>query len=414
MNIFHPLIIRLKTLLIEQRGFAQTFALLFIFANVVPGFKAIENLSFYGMLISWIWAVKQQGFIRGLQRINIVAWLGLALFCWILLVLKTQGEFANNWHSFFYYTSLGKALLIGTCLSFCNWSARALNYLCKMLLLLLLLVNLRQLYLMWHFQVLFDFTHHPYEVLWKIRDCGQPTILLCPFLFSALSTTQHKGIKAILSCWLILQIILLLGTGFRGAYLGFFISLIVWLWFSERRRWVIALFTSFVVIYTSVMLLASENNIVYQAFKRGKDDSRRMELVWKPSWHMIKQAPWHGHGFGQKRFMLTYDRYQATHPQWTMSHLTDTHNVALSVGFAAGIPAMLLYGILLLSVVFILGRLYLRSQKQQRAIALFSLAVLCAWLALFGILGQTDIVKWEYFAVLLGLTAICQAHGRNK
>ncbi|HET7560325.1 MAG TPA: O-antigen ligase family protein, partial [Limnochordia bacterium] len=92
-------------------------------------------------------------------------------------------------------------------------------------------------------------------------------------------------------------------------------------------------------------------------------------LIWRASWHMLRDHPWFGIGGGT--FVKLYPAYRLDPYHWPVSM---PHNLELNVAVQLGIV-----GLALFVSVTVLGALQLRGRPQRRSVyggALFAVAAL--------------------------------------
>ncbi len=76
--------------------------------------------------------------------------------------------------------------------------------------------------------------------MWTTREFGEILILLAPFVWLIPALLVAAAVLRLLAAaWTALIVLLLLPTGYRGAWLGFALAAAVWI--VGRRRWKLVL-----------------------------------------------------------------------------------------------------------------------------------------------------------------------------
>lgn len=180
---------------------------------------------------------------------------------------------------------------------------------------------------------------------------GQPNflasflLLAIPFTFYLILSENKKYVKVLLLLNLALQLMALLFTGSRGAWVGFFISLLTlpFLFKKSRRFSFISLATVFVIF----VFLFLGNNVFSQRFKSAFDLSRGSSSVrtflYHNSLEAIKDRPW---GFGlenQREALIPF--YQADLAKNNKVNVVfdRAHNWFLDILLTLGVFGLLIY-----------------------------------------------------------------------
>ena len=182
-------------------------------------------------------------------------------------------------------------------------------------------------------------------------------LLIFPVLAFALLNTDRKQLIALLTI-LFTFIFLLALINSRGAFLGFFISLALFLGLVnfqlDKRRLLIlvslmlvALITANFALHTSPQIsgvdildrITTLRNIDNAGFSRF--------VIWKPAWDLFLQQPWTGIGLGSYFLaippLLHIDDYSAGFY---------VHNDYLQIALETGMPGFLLLSAIMLSILF--------------------------------------------------------------
>ena len=310
---------------------------------------------------------------------------------------------AASWASFYRYDNLGMAILFALMISHERPDADRIRRLLVWALLIFAGTNVWQTIYMTRNPVFLDPSSYPYTVLWTTREFGEILILLAPFVWVIPELFGKRELRLLAAAWTAFVVLLLLPTGYRGAWVGFALAALVWI--VGRRRWKLVLWglAALALIAATVPFLPGKN-MATQAIGRGLDDSHRIKYIWKPTLEYLKQRPLAGYGFGHEIFMKTLQSDPRAESEWIKGILTDPHSNTLAMQFAAGVPGTLAYALLILANL-------LAAARQARAAATerrrqMNLALLAAWAATFVSLGQLDIVNWNYFGFLLVLGVV--------
>lgn len=372
----------------------------FLCALLMDGANALKNLGFY--LGALVFAFRLLRAPRAVAQATFDSRLTLpliGLFAAGLWGTLMSASPQASWASFYRFDNLGMATVFALMISHERWDADRIKRLLVYALLVFAASNIWQIVYMARNPVFLYPTAYPYSVLWTTREFGERLILLAPFvwLIPALFSGSRRW-RVLAAAWTALIVLLLLPTGYRGAWLGFALSVVVWI--VGRRRWKMVLWggTALALTAATVAFLPS-NNMATLAIHRGFDDSLREKYVWLPTLEIVKQRPMAGYGFGQQIFMETYQGERHGRPDWIIADLTDPHSNTLAMQFAAGLPGTLAYAVLILACLLAAAK-QARSATTQRRRQM-NLALLAVWVASFVSLGQLDIVNWNYFGFLV-------------
>jgi putative inorganic carbon (HCO3(-)) transporter len=183
------------------------------------------------------------------------------------------------------------------------------------------------------------------------NDLGGYIIFILPIAFCLFCPQLKKWQRIFLSLNFLLGAYCLFKTSSRGAWLGFFIGLVVYFFFYKRR---LSIAVPLVVVLFVIVsphgfdrirsLFASEHNTVWE----------RTQL-WKGTWEMVKVHPFFG--FGVNTFSQYFHIYKpAEYPD-----LRYTHNSYLQMWSEIGIFGLLAY----LGLIFTIIAKALRGMREK-------------------------------------------------
>ncbi|MBI5329657.1 MAG: O-antigen ligase family protein [Betaproteobacteria bacterium] len=241
------------------------------------------------------------------------------------------------------------------------------------------------------------------------RRYGDGLIVVLPFMlarvFEAVSASRRVA-------WLggvALGLVMLMLTGMRGAWLGFALAFAVAVW--AARPLLPARIASRGLLALALVLvpcgLLAPPSLVKDRILAGASTSLRAHGTWGPALSMIRERPLTGFGFGDAVFHREFNQRAPANRQWSVGYSVGAHSSYLSTAFAGGLPALMLYGILLAGLIAtLLHRAWigLRSDSPaRRQHALAGLTIVTALLASYGIHGLTETKAWEPLILLVGI-----------
>jgi O-antigen ligase len=342
-------------------------------------------------------------------------WLWVAA-CLLMLAAGWWGMQVSNdprmsWTAFWSYQTIGKGFLCALALSLIPFSQVQIRRLLAFLLLMLLARNLMMMVYGYQHPVFLGGAHLASEVsLIAYRSQADHAVLLFPFVLAAMLIWK-KCINAALIL-MVMEVVLLASTGWRGAWMGFAGACLLLL--VMFRAWRTVLFLALGAVSVGIIgLLASSTNIIAMAINRGVGDSNRMNGVWRPVFDMLAQSDWLGYGFGQARYLELILAYSAAHPEKAIPVLGDAHSMVLNFAMAAGwLGAFAYVAVVAGGIGLCLWRLRDKSLLPEQAVLLAGTAA--AWFGTYGLLGLTDQPHYNNLAVLAALTSVALASSRRE
>jgi len=173
------------------------------------------------------------------------------------------------------------------------------------------------------------------------REYGDAYALYLPACVAMLVVTRVPGLRAAGWAFALLQSILLLLTGFRGAWLGAAAGVLVVA--LAARAWKATLVLGAAGVMAILALGAvSPTNLVSERLSRGLDTSNRVAETWMPALDLIAEKPLTGYGYGKEVFARSYESAQPQHPEWPRPPWLERtpwgpHNIYLGAMLAGGI-----------------------------------------------------------------------------
>ena len=206
-------------------------------------------------------------------------------------------------------------------------------------------------------------------------------------------------------------------TGFRGAMLTLLLMLLIFSVFG--RLWhLIALGLGLAVSGVAALLVWFPSQGTYALSKLQQvDSSNRVAGHWLPTWDMSWDSPWLGHGYGHEVFRHHYDLQIDSHPAWTpmwseeLGRLPSApHSILLETFFAAGLPAVIAYLLLVAAVLSALAIPVWRQRQELRddPWLLLALAVLTAFVGNYVVFFQFESPNWRTLPIAIAIAAACQ------
>lgn len=227
--------------------------------------------------------------------------------------------------------------------------------------------------------------------------------------FTMTLAALNRGGRAIvwwsLVAW---QIVLLLGTGARGAWLAFAVSALVWLAFSFSSRTMAKLIVG-AIVAGALAAGVVPSKLLGDRVRQGVDTSLRTSGTWAPTIKMIRDRPLLGYGFGKQVFHDEFNRRVTNSPHWTIRQSMGPHSSYLEIAFAAGIPALAVMLAFYWAMVTTAVRA-LRTDRAETDAAPLLLSALCAFIALYIVRGLLESQPLSAMGLLAGMAVAGSAH----
>lgn len=361
-------------------------------------FRAIGNVGLGLVAVCAGFAlIRRKG--EGRSRPEVVAMLLFASSCLVAVALSVEPR--ESWSAFYSHSFVGKTLLASLCLVAWQPGGATLRRLFCYALVMLFGINLLQLAYWWPVSIMFNPEAFSPDQFYRYRNFyAAMQVVLFPFLLWQTISCRSNGWRVLWLSWVGINLAMLAGSGFRGAWLGLFIGALSLLGWKRIRTTAPYLVGAAILVVLLTAMPGVRDNLFLSAVKRGASDNHRIDSVWKPSLTLIAESPISGHGFAPLAFTRAYEARMA-HNNWGNAVMPDAHNMFLQLSFQGGWPTGIAYAALLLSL---LGRLFLAGKNGARPF--LAKPAFAAWLGAYGILGQTDTVAWWCFIVLLPLSIV--------
>jgi hypothetical protein len=390
---------------------AEISLLLFLLGLFFP-IKAAQSIGWVGLFLSGILSLIAHPRMKRDWLWVVACFLMLAAGWW---GMQVSNDPRMSWTAFWSYQTIGKGFLCALALSSIPFSQVQIRRLLAFLLLMLIARNGAMMIYGYQYPVFLGGEHYAdLMVLLKYRNQADHVLILFPFVLAAVFAWKKCINSALI--WMVLEILLLISTGWRGAWLGFAGACLLLLILFKAWRIVLVLVLGSVSI-VAVGLLVSTQNIVALAFSRGFSSSSRLDPVWRPVLEMVNNSNWQGYGFGQARYIELISAYSTAYlaikPDDPIPILGDAHNMILNFAMAAGWLGVLAY---IAAVAGGMGLCLWRLRDQtllpEQTVLLAGTAA--AWFGTYVLLGLTDQPHYNNLAVLAMLTAVALACSRKK
>lgn len=368
--------------------------------------RVIQSMGFAGIVVAGLLSLPTVSAERNRVVWGVACVLMLAAGGWGAIVAPDAGD---SWRHFWSYQMIGKGAVCALALLLLPLSSSQLRWVLAFILAILVARNIQlAIYGYQNVEIILGMPKSEAQLL-GFRNHADHIVLLAPFVMAV--TLAWRRWYCVAGLLFTVELVLLATTGWRGAWLGLFCGcLFVLLYF---RAWkILGLLIVLLLSVGAISFFIMDGNIVVQALKRGLGDSHRIDLVWKPVLDILAAGNWRGYGFGSARFMEVFSGYVAAHPEKGLMLFPDPHNMVLAFAMAAGYLGALAF-VILLAMGVALSVLHLRCDDtpEKRAI---SAGTVASWVAVYGILGLTDQPYYNNLALLMALTSIVLASGRER
>ncbi|MCX7890851.1 MAG: O-antigen ligase family protein [Burkholderiales bacterium] len=240
-------------------------------------------------------------------------------------------------------------------------------------------------------------SYHTPEFL-RIRPLGEAHALYLPALVAIIAVVPARPWRLGLAAIVVIEALLLVPTGFRGAWLAVVAASVLVAALAGKWRALAALaVVGFLAIGAALTTLPDAGRIVAERFQRL--DTGRAD-TWGPAIDMVRERPLAGHGYGQELYHRTYAA-EALARDWVLKESGGAHNMYLSTAFASGI-----FGLAALVWLYVeMARAFIAAFRRSAGWEPKALA-LAGFAALFGpyvVHGAFEDKLWPVLGIPLGL-----------
>lgn len=238
------------------------------------------------------------------------------------------------------------------------------------------------------------------------RNYSGPLVFGLPMLlFFAVTARQAWG-RAIGWGLVVLALLMVIGTGARGAWLGALAVVVIFLvLLRDRRLLVIAGVGAALAIAIGLAIVPPE--LLADRLRQGFDTSLRTTGTWGPALEMIGERPLLGFGYGNDVFHAEFNQRAATATHWSFRQSIGPHSFFLATAFAAGgLGLLCLLAVLALAIWRLVGCLRQLTKRLggRDPSALSGVAMLAIVSGSYLIIGMVENGNWHLFGYWLGLT----------
>jgi len=206
----------------------------------------------------------------------------------------------------------------------------------------------------------------------------------------------------------LLSVMMIVATGARGAWLGAIVIVLVYVVLLRHRALALAFVVALAVATLAVFTVIPPELVLHKIYQ-GLDSSNRTGGTWGPAIDMIRDRPWFGYGFGDAVFHHEFNRRAPDMAQWTIKQSIGAHNFFLALGFAAGIPALiLLLALQGLGIWRVARRLPAERQPSGRTgdFGISGVALIAAFSGVYLVIGNVENINWHLLAFWFGMTLV--------
>jgi O-antigen ligase len=238
-----------------------------------------------------------------------------------------------------------------------------------------------------------------------VREYGNAYGFYLPACVAVLVAMRERAWR--MAAWVIAlaQTLLLLPTGFRGAWLGVgggVLGIAV-----VARSWRVVAGIGVVALTGALALaLAVPGNVLSQRLEKGIDSGMRKETVWRPAAAMIAAHPFSGYGYGNNALREAYRSARASHPEWGDPEWVrnagwSAHSIYIAMWLRGGAFAFAALTWCLVEAMLVLGRTARAAPRPvDRALALAALGTLVSAYVVHGLFEEKF---WPPFGIPLGI-----------
>jgi O-antigen ligase len=241
------------------------------------------------------------------------------------------------------------------------------------------------------------------------RGWGHPLIYFLPFALMQARASRGRASAAWFALFLV-EVLMIIGTGARGAWIALIAALALWsvLDFDRRRLVRIVIASAVLAVAAYAVLPAS---VVRDKATQGMDTSMRTTGTWGPALQMMGERPALGFGFGKEIFNREFDRRTLEEQTWSIKKSIGPHSIYLEAGFSGGYPALAGVVVLFAAVLGFGIRGVLRAGTIEDRLS--ALAATAAFLAFYITRGAVESVRWGPLIVLLLMIVYHSASSRR-
>lgn len=241
------------------------------------------------------------------------------------------------------------------------------------------------------------------------RGWGHPLMFFLPFALMQVRASRGRASAAWFALFLV-EVLMIIGTGARGAWLALIAALALWSVLDFDRRWLIRIAIGGAVLAVAAYTLLPAS-VVRDKATQGMDTSMRTTGTWGPALQMMGERPVLGFGFGKEIFNREFDRRAVEEQTWTIKKSKGPHSIYLEAGFSGGYPALAGVVVLFAAALGFGIRGVLRAGTIEDRLS--ALAATAAFLAFYVTRGAVESVRWGPLIVLL-LMIVCHSAGSRR
>lgn len=243
------------------------------------------------------------------------------------------------------------------------------------------------------------------------REWSEPLLLYFPFSIALAFLVQGRW-KWFWLGLIPVQMIMLIGTAARGAWLGMLAAIMVWIWmaFNVRQR-VVAVLSGLLLF--AIVSVVFPHMVVQGRIAQGFDTSERVAGTWGPSLEMMNERPLTGWGFGRKIYNQAFNERAPTKSSWTIKESIGPHSIYFETGFAGGYPALGILVLLFSTLILQIGRL-LQKGVVQDELKYWYLAGLSSFIAYYVVRGAVESLRWGVLCILVLMLAAPLRNNRSE